>query len=190
MEFTKENVIRALHMLSTEGTKEADDYLHSFQQSSCAWFIAEDILCHVPHHEMPVLTFAAITFAKKIKENFNRFLESDLRALKENLTGHLLQASMMPESTPLIVQLGVCLSTLGLMTSNWDYELESFVKHLSGKPKHIMALLEVLKVLPEETRPSNLPLTQQLFVAKTQKPERAKPGYRRVSCPTSWQDYL
>jgi len=159
MEFTKENVIRALHMLSTEGTKEADDYLHSFQMSSCAWFIAEDILSHVPHLEMPVLTFAAITFAKKIKENFNRFLESDLRALKENLTGHLLQASMMPESTPLIVQLGVCLSTLGLMTSNWDYELESFVKHLSGKPKHIMALLEVLKVLPEETRPSNLPLT-------------------------------
>jgi len=97
-------------MLSTEGTKDADDYLHSFQMSSCAWFIAEDILSHVPHHEMPVLTFAAITFAKKIKENFNRFLESDLRALKENLTGHLLQASMMPESTPLIVTSDVYLT--------------------------------------------------------------------------------
>ncbi|XP_016946583.2 importin-13 [Drosophila biarmipes] len=159
MEFTKENVIKALHMLSLGATKEADDYLHSFQQSNCAWFIAEDILSHVPHHEVPVLTFAAITFAKKIKQHINTLLGSELTALKETLTRHLVRASMIPESTPLVVQLGVCLSTLGLMSSNWDYELEDFVKHLSGKPKHIMALLEVLKVLPEETRPSNLPLT-------------------------------
>ncbi|XP_070069746.1 transportin-3 isoform X1 [Drosophila takahashii] len=159
MEFTKDSVIKAIDMLNTANFEEADNYLDSFQKSNEAWLIAEEILSHRPHHEMHILTFAAISLAKKIKYSFHLLGRSELSSLKYCLVDHLINASMIPDSKPLIVQLGVCLSVLGLMTSEWDHELQSFVQRLSGRAEHVVALLEVLKVLPEETRPSNLPLS-------------------------------
>ncbi|KAH8358127.1 hypothetical protein KR084_004186 [Drosophila pseudotakahashii] len=159
MEFTKDSVIRAIDMLNTANFEEADNYLDSFQKSNEAWLIAEEILAHRPCHEMHLLTFAAISLAKKIKDSFYWLRRSELSSLKDSLIDHLLNAALMPDSRPLVVQLGVCLSVLGLMTSAWEHELQSFVRQLSGRAEHVLALLEVLKVLPEETRPSNLPLS-------------------------------
>ncbi|XP_043644226.1 transportin-3 [Drosophila teissieri] len=168
-EFTTEHVIKAVNTLNMGNVVWADEYLAAFQKSNDTWIIADEILSHRPPHDLHIMTFAAMSLAKKIKECFHNLGKSQLISLKHCLIEHLKDAAMMPDSNSLIVQLGVCLSALGLMVSQWDHELQDFVQKLSGKPQYVMALLEVLKVVPEETRPSNLLLpAEQLHIVINQ----------------------
>ncbi|EDW92173.2 transportin-3 [Drosophila yakuba] len=155
-EFTMDHVIKAVNTLNLGNVVWADEYLAAFQKSNDTWIIAEEILSYRPPHDLHIMTFAAMSLAKKIKECFQNLRKSQLISLKNCLIEHLKYAAMMPDSNSLIVQLGVCLAALGLMVSQWDHELQDFVQKLSEKPQYVMALLEVLKVVPEETRPSNL----------------------------------
>ncbi|XP_033155926.1 transportin-3 [Drosophila mauritiana] len=157
-EFTKERVIDAVNTLSSGNISLANEYLAAFQISNDTWTIAEEILSYRPPHDMHILTFAAMSLAKKIKQSFYSLQKFQLTYLKNSLIDHLKYAAMMRDSNSLIVQLAVGLSALGLLFSQWDYDLQDFVRKLSGKPQHVMALLEVLKIIPEETRPSNLPV--------------------------------
>nr|NP_611200.2 uncharacterized protein Dmel_CG10950 [Drosophila melanogaster]AAF57884.2 uncharacterized protein Dmel_CG10950 [Drosophila melanogaster] len=157
-EFTKELVIDAVNMLSSGNISLANEYLAAFQKSNDTWIIAEEILSYRPPHDMHILTFAAMSLAKKIKTSFYSLQKFQLMSLKNSLIDHLKYAAMMRDSNSLIVQLAVGISALGLMFSQWDYELQDFVRKLSENPQYVMALLEVLKVIPEETRPSNLPV--------------------------------
>ncbi|EDV55638.1 transportin-3 [Drosophila erecta] len=160
-EFTADQVIDAVNTLSLGNVVWADEYLAAFQKSNDTWIIAEEILSHRPPHDVHIMTFAAMSLAKKIKECFHSLRKPQLVSLRDCLINHLKYAAMMSDSNSLIVQLGVCLSALGLMAAQWDYDLEDFVTKLSGKPQHVMALLEVLRVVPEETRPSNLLLSAE-----------------------------
>ncbi|EDX07469.1 transportin-3 [Drosophila simulans] len=157
-EFTKERVIDAVNTLSSGNISLANEYLAAFQISNDTWTIAEEILSYRPPHDMHILTFAAMSLAKKIKQSFYSLQKFQLTYLKNSLIDHLKYAAMMRDSNSLIVQLAVGLSALGLLFSQWDYDLQDFVHKLSGKPQHVMVLLEVLKIIPEETRPSNLPV--------------------------------
>ncbi|XP_017077335.1 importin-13 [Drosophila eugracilis] len=158
--YTKEKVIEALDMLSKGIIQPAEEYLDSFQKSLNAWNIVTEILYSRPYPDMKVLTFSAICIAKKIKLDFEELRTAELISLRDLLIDLLKNAAMMPDGKPLVVQLAVCLSVLGLMSGSWNPELRKFVRELSGWPEHVMALLEVLKVLPEETRPLNLAVNE------------------------------
>ncbi|XP_017124401.1 transportin-3 isoform X1 [Drosophila elegans] len=148
--FTKESVINALYLLRIGTNPPADKYLHSFQKSKEVWRIAEELLSHQPSYPLHILTFAAMSLAKKTKNDFRRLSMPKRWYLRDRFTKHLLNAAMMPESNSLIVQLGICLSALGLGSPNLEEEMCVFVQQLSEQPEHIMALLEVLRILPEE----------------------------------------
>ncbi|XP_017049286.1 importin-13 [Drosophila ficusphila] len=154
-QFTKENVIDALDKLSKGSDRSADRFLRSFQNSVTAWDVAEEILSDFSHQPMHIQTFAAISLSKKIQYDICLLTMYDSDVLRGRLVNHLLNAAKIPGSNTLIVQLAKCLSILVLMNPHWLEELGAFVQLMSGEPDYIMALLEVLRVLPEEANAPN-----------------------------------
>lgn len=94
-EFTKELVIDAVNMLSSGNISLANEYLAAFQKSNDTWIIAEEILSYRPPHDMHILTFAAMSLAKKIKTSFYSLQKFQLMSLKNSLIDHLKYAAMM-----------------------------------------------------------------------------------------------
>ncbi|KAH8409298.1 hypothetical protein KR009_012304, partial [Drosophila setifemur] len=143
-------VCEALDSMYVKGSSEMDKYLHGFQQSPEAWDIVDEMLFDCKEHPMHVLVFAGSTLRLKIRQEANTLIPELLLTIRDGLTIHLQHAAWLPNARPLVVQLALCLADLGILTSSLTHELAALEVRLRYCPEHILALLEILKMLPEE----------------------------------------
>lgn len=94
MDFSIEQVVQVVQNMyapgNTANIKEADIFLKSFQKSSAAWAIIDQILGQ-PNLPESVYTFSAQTLKLKLCYDYAEIAGTDMNLFKQNLLGLCLR---------------------------------------------------------------------------------------------------
>ncbi|KAJ0118129.1 hypothetical protein N8I77_000593 [Diaporthe amygdali] len=127
--------------------KVAMDYLTKFQKSKDAWTTTLTIL--QSNAEAEAMLFAATTLKGKITYDLiTQVPEGDLPALRDQVLLLLKKFAVGPK--PVRVQLCVCLAILAIQMRSWKDVLPTVVSALGSDVQSAGAILDFLRVLPEE----------------------------------------
>lgn len=148
--YTPDTVLAAMSTMrggEPDKKKAAMDYLSKFQKSQSAWATTLTIL--QSGAEAEAMLFAATTLKGKITYDLiTQVPESDLPALRDQILLLLKQFAAGPK--PVRVQLCVCLAILAIQMRSWKDVLPTVVATLGSDVQSHAAILDFLRVLPEE----------------------------------------
>lgn len=155
----------ALQMMSASNVdkKPALNYLENFQKQPQAWEVTTAILSN---SESPVelQMFAAQTLRNKMTYDLSQLPQEALPGLKDSIIQFLIQYSAV--NKPITTQLSIALAKLTIQYMSWSNAVEEITAKLAD---NIPALLEFLKILPEESLdPKGTPLTDEEFKLRTE----------------------
>ncbi|KAE9567175.1 Uncharacterized protein CGMCC3_g16682 [Colletotrichum fructicola] len=186
-----------------ETKKKAHAYLERFQKSKDAWGTIIGILQSDAEPEAKL--FAAVTLRGKITYDLTtQVSETELPALRDQIL--LLLKHFAPGPKPIRVQLCVCLATLAVQMKDWKDVLPTVVSSLGDSVESHAAILDFLRVLPEEvTEGRKITLTEeelsqrtrellgdntdqvvQLLINYSQSSASAAQNPQLMECITSW----
>ncbi|CAG0914816.1 unnamed protein product [Notodromas monacha] len=157
--------ILTLHLDPVCQNKEAaNKWLTELQQSVVyAWKVADDLL----HEKRDLLScyFAAQTIRNKIQASFAELPVESHESLRISLLQHIKHITPETDHT-ITLQLSVAMADFALQMTSWENPLLDLISILAGDPpnpdgQHIYALLDVLKVLPEEITSRHLRLASE-----------------------------
>ncbi|KAL1462654.1 hypothetical protein WDU94_014472 [Cyamophila willieti] len=147
-----ETVYSAVHTLyqnPDESEKEkASQWLQQLQKSIFAWKIADEMLLHQNELGLEAVYFSAQTMKQKVQNAFFELPSESHASLRDSLIEHLSRTNESSGRT-VMTQLALALADLALQMSAWEKPTVYIIEKLSHKGS-ILALLEVLTVLPEE----------------------------------------
>ncbi|KAI6785186.1 uncharacterized protein J7T54_006828 [Emericellopsis cladophorae] len=149
-----------------EHKKKAHEYLEKFQKSKGSWATVVGLLQEQADPE--AVLFAAITLRGKITYDLQTQVPAgELAALRNQILLLLQRYANGPK--PIRVQLCVCLAILAIQMKGWNDVLSSVVEALSGGEGSHAAILDFLRVLPEEvTEGRKITLSEDDLAARTQ----------------------
>lgn len=145
--------------------KEAATFLENFQKSAEAWLIAHQLLAN---NQLPLeyRMFAAQTLRSKATYDLLQLPESSLPQFKNSLLDLLTTYASKDKLIRTQLSLAVC--QLALQYLGWQDAMADITSRLSASQALLPALLEFLKILPEELTESNkTPLTDDQFAVRT-----------------------
>lgn len=148
-----------------EQKKKATTFLESFQKTPEAWQVAHELLSDA-NSPLEFRMFASQTLRSKVTYDLLQLPLESLNMLRNSMLDLL---SVYATQDKLIrVQLSLCLCQIALQDLKWSNALNDVTARLSTSEESVPALLEFLKILPEELTQSNkTPLTDQEFSART-----------------------
>ncbi|KAI9751319.1 MAG: Nuclear import receptor [Lichina confinis] len=150
--------------------QEAHRFLEGFQKSdvfmqSDAWTATFELL-RTPDAALEAKLFAATTLKGKILYDFEQVPRESLPALRDSLLSLLSLYGSGPR--PIRTQLCVSLASLAIQMPEWKNVLQLVGAALGSDPKNGTAILEFLKVLPEEvTEGRKVTLTEEELADRT-----------------------
>lgn len=151
---------------SQDQKKEATSFLENFQKSLDAWQISHDLLRSTDSLEFKM--FAAQTLRSKATYDMLQLPEETHMQLKDSVLELLTKYTDLSKDRLIRTQLCLALSQLALQCLQWNNAMEEITTQLSARPDYLPALLEFLKVLPEELSDANrTALTDEEFSART-----------------------
>lgn len=166
-----ENVKQALAVMysPTAGQgekKDATAFLESFQKSPEAWQVCHSLLSD-PSQPLEFRMFASQTLKSKTTFDLLQLPQDAILQLKDSMLNLLI---IYASKEKLIrTQLSLALCQLALQFLQWENPMGDVTSQLSTSPELLPALLEFLKILPEElTELNKTPLTDDEFNARTQ----------------------
>ncbi|TDZ27748.1 Uncharacterized protein CTRI78_v012193 [Colletotrichum trifolii] len=186
-----------------EPKKKAHAYLERFQKSKDAWGTVIGILQSDAEPEAKL--FAAITLRGKITYDLaTQVSQIEMRPLRDQILFHLKHFAAGPK--PIRVQLCVCLATLAVQMTDWKDVLPTVVASLGDSVESHAAILDFLRVLPEEvTEGRKITLSEeelsqrtrellgdntdqvvQLLINYSQSSPSAAQNPQLMECITSW----
>ncbi|KAK1498034.1 exportin 1-like protein [Colletotrichum tamarilloi] len=204
--FAPQDVLSAMVTMrggEQENKKKAHAYLERFQKSNSAWSTIFGILKDSAEPEAQL--FAAITLRGKITYDLSTQVpEAELPALRDQIL--LLLKGFAAGPKPIRVQLCVCLATLAVQMTAWKDVLPTVVSSLGDSVESHAAILDFLRVLPEEvTEGRKITLTEeelsertkellgdntdqvvQLLINYSQSSASAAQNPQLMECITSW----
>ncbi|KAK9897915.1 nuclear localization sequence binding protein [Cystobasidium minutum MCA 4210] len=147
-----ETVLAALQTLYTdpkpEAKQQANEWLQNFQKEPEAWETANVILSSADAPDEPKL-FAAQTFRAKIIYDLDQLPADHRIPLRDTIVAALKNASASG-SKVIITQLALALADLLLQLPEWRNGLQDMIDQFGKDPQTVPALLDFLKVLPQE----------------------------------------
>lgn len=149
-----------------DSKKQAHEYLERFQKSKGSWATILGILSEQAEPEATL--FAAITLRGKITYDLStQVAPNELEALRTQILVLLQRYAAGPK--PIRVQLCVCLAILAIQMKDWNDVLGSVVGQLSSSNESHAAILDFLRVLPEEvTEGRKITLSEEDLAVRTQ----------------------
>lgn len=130
--------------------KVADDWLTKFQQTPTAWQVADQILSS-PDAPAEFRFFAAQTMRTKLQFDFYELPAESYLSLRDSLIAHI-DRFRGADHQPIHTQLVISLADLAIqMDSAWPNPVQTIFERFSRSPESYASLLEVLRMLPEET---------------------------------------
>ncbi|KAI5710927.1 hypothetical protein M8J75_012534 [Diaphorina citri] len=142
-------VVHTLYLNPNKTEKEkASQWLHQLQKSIYAWKIADEMLLHQNELGLEAVYFSAQTMRQKVQNAFFELPSESHASLRDSLIEHLCRTNDTSGKN-IITQLALALADLALQMSAWEKPVVYIIEKLSHKGS-ILALLEVLTVLPEE----------------------------------------
>lgn len=148
-----EETVQALNLLYSSSDpalkKQADDWLVQWQQTAPAWQISDQILSQ-ENAPIPYTFFAAQTMRTKIQFDFNELPAESYSSLRDSLIRHIFKFRD-PQHQPIHTQLAIAVADLAIqMDSAWQNPVGSLFETFGTSADNYAALLEILKMLPEE----------------------------------------
>ncbi|KAI0478983.1 exportin 1-like protein [Xylariaceae sp. FL0804] len=204
--FTPEAVLEAMLALrggDTEKKRKAHEYLGEFQKSQSAWSTTVAIL--QSEAEADVKLFAATTLKGKITYDMTTQLQgNDLGAVRDQVLA--LLKLYAPGPRPIRIQLCVCLAIMAVQMVHWKDVLPLVVSALSEQVESHAAILDFLRILPEEVTEGrkitltdselsertkellgdNAPQVVQLLINYAHSSPAAASNPQLLECITSW----
>lgn len=166
-----DNVKQALAVMYSptarqEQKKEATTFLEAFQKSPEAWQISHSLLSDL-NEPLEYRMFASQTLRSKATYDLLQLPLDSVSQLKDSLLELL---TIYASKDKLIrTQLSLALCQLALQFLQWANPMGDITARLSSSPELLPALLEFLKIIPEElTELNKTPLTDEEFNARTQ----------------------
>lgn len=150
---------------SQEQKKEAASFLENFQKTPEAWQAAHQILAN---NQLPLeyRMFAAQTLRSKATYDLLQVPDDALPQLKDSVLDLLTEYASKDKL--IRTQLSLALCQLALQYLAWHDAMVQITARLLSLPKLLPALLEFLKILPEDLTDSNkTPLTDEQFNDRT-----------------------
>jgi transportin-3 len=130
-----------------EQRKAANNWLIQLQESVYAWDVAHQLLTssmESTHH-----LFGAQTIQTKIRHYFDELpLEMHI-PVRDSIMNHC-ERLCSTAGWPVINQLCLALADLALQMDNWDTVVQDCINRYGTQYKHVLILLSILMVLPEE----------------------------------------
>lgn len=149
-----------------EQKKHATAFLESFQKSPEAWEIVHQLLAD-PSEPLEYRMFAAQTLRSKTTYDLLQLPQQSYAQLKDSVLQ--LLAKCAPGDRLIRTQLSLALCQLALQYLGWDNAMAEITSALSVSGDSVPALLEFLKILPEELTESNkTALTDDEFNSRCQ----------------------
>lgn len=145
--------------------KEATHFLEAFQKTPEAWQVAHELLSD-PASPLEFRMFAAQTLRSKATYDLLQLPHEAVVQLRQSMLDLL---SIYAAKDKLIrVQLSLCLCQIALQDLQWANAINDVSARLTTSEECVPALLEFLKILPEElTLANKTPLTDQEFNSRT-----------------------
>lgn len=145
--------------------KEATHFLEAFQKTPEAWQVAHELLSD-PASPLEFRMFAAQTLRSKATYDLLQLPHDAVVQLRQSMLDLL---SIYAAKDKLIrVQLSLCLCQIALQDLQWANAINDVSARLTTSEECVPALLEFLKILPEElTLANKTPLTDQEFNSRT-----------------------
>jgi transportin-3 len=142
--------VQALHAhANPETTRQADDWLKAWQQSSAAWQVSDQIL-QMDGAALELTFIAAQTLRTKIQFDFCELPQNSWPGLRDQLMRHLLKFRSM-EHQSVATQLSIALADLAIqMDTAWPRVIPYLIEHLANANENLAIFLDVLRSLPEE----------------------------------------
>ena len=145
--------------------KDATTFLESFQKTANAWLVTH-LLLSDGSAPLEFRMFAAQTLRSKATYDLSQLPDASLKALRGSLID--LLAEYATKDKLIRVQLSLCLCQIALQDLEWHGAVSDITARLGTSMESIPAILEFLKILPEELTLSNkTPLTDQEFASRT-----------------------
>ncbi|KAI0778461.1 ARM repeat-containing protein [Trametes elegans] len=168
---TVQAVLSALEVFEQAPAKAAIDqantWLQDFQHSSDAWSIC-NVLLLSPDAPLGAKIFAAQTFRAKVTYDLVDMSTPDLLQLRETLLKALETYHAGPRN--ILVQLCLAISGLALQLPAWEDPVQDMIDAFGRNPASVPALLQFLKVLPEEvTTNMKIPITDDEYKERAAK---------------------
>lgn len=166
-----ENVKQALAAMYSptarqEQKKEATNFLESFQKTPEAWQISHSLLSS-PSEPLEYRMFASQTLRSKATYDLLQLSQESISQLKDSVLDLLI--TYASKDKLIRTQLSLALCQLALQFLPWDNPMGEITSRLSSSSELLPALLEFLKILPEElTELNKTALTDEEFNARTQ----------------------
>lgn len=148
--FPPEQVLEAMLTMRSNDVdrkKKAHKFLEEFQKSSSAWTTTFTIL--QSDAEADVKLFAATTLRGKITYDLSTQIPPEQHAAVRTQLLELLKV-YAPGPKPIRVQLCVCLAILAIQMKEWKDVLPMVVSSLGNQAESHAAILDFLRILPEE----------------------------------------
>lgn len=113
-----------------------------------AWKIADEMLLHQNELGLEALYFSAQTMRQKVQNAFLELPPESHVSLRDSLIEHLCRTNETSGRT-IVTQLALALADLALQMSTWEKPVVFIIEKM-GQKGSVVALLEVLTVMPEE----------------------------------------
>ncbi|KAK0075611.1 hypothetical protein PV325_006643 [Microctonus aethiopoides] len=143
--------------------KKASQWLEALQKSVYAWKISDEMLQQ--KRDLESCCFAAQTMRTKIQLYFHELPTEAHDSLRDSLMKHISQIDEHTNNV-IVTQLCVALADLALQMSSWHKPVVDLINRYGGNSSNLWPLLEVMRVLPEETNTLRLGANrrQHIFV--------------------------
>ncbi|XP_034948229.1 transportin-3 [Chelonus insularis] len=180
--------------------KKAASWLDELQKSIYAWKISDEMLQEKRDPES--CYFAAQTMRTKIQYYFHELPAESHISLRDSLLNHISQINEHTNSV-IVTQLCLALADLALQMSSWEKPVTDLLNRFGRNANSLWPLLEIMKVLPEETNSLRLGANRResilaslsscadkigdfLEVCLKTNEENIQIHTRVISCLTSW----
>ncbi|KAI1849307.1 hypothetical protein JX265_012132 [Neoarthrinium moseri] len=204
--FPPDQVLEAMLTMrssETERKKKAHEFLEHFQKSTSAWTTTISLL--QSDAEPDVKLFAATTLRGKITYDLATQVPAGEHHVVQTQLLELLKL-YAPGPKPIRVQLCVCLAILAIQMKEWKDVLPLVVSSLGNQVESHAAILDFLRVLPEEVTEGrkitlseeelnqrtiellsdNAPQVVQLLINYAHSSPSAATNPQLLECITSW----
>eukprot|EP00698_Gefionella_okellyi_P005591 TRINITY_DN1508_c0_g1_i1.p1 TRINITY_DN1508_c0_g1~~TRINITY_DN1508_c0_g1_i1.p1 ORF type:complete len:950 (+),score=152.02 TRINITY_DN1508_c0_g1_i1:48-2897(+) len=140
--------------------KSGENWLYEFSKLPEAWMVCDQLLMEGLQRQYPepVLFFAARTLYSKLRFDFDQLPVASHESLKGSIFDHVARFAAGPSSV--LTKLCVAVATLALHMNDGSQIVNAVIQRF-GAPEMVMALLEVLTVLPEEALDDQLAIGQE-----------------------------
>ena len=137
---------------------EASELLTEAQNSPIAWQMADRLLRESPAPDHNSRYYAAHTMRAKIYYNFAELAPASQSSLRDSLLHYLSPEFGLVDHAPTRTQLALAVADMAVQMNSWENPIVDLVARLSATKSTLVALVDILLVVPDELNSSQLNL--------------------------------